>query len=343
MALGEAAMRERLARFLREAAGARALDIAELTQLSGGAVQENWLLVAAIEGGAFAGRQRLVLRTDAATSLSMSSERATEFAVQRLVHAAGVTVPEPLFLCRDARVIGKPFFVMRWMPGIAAGERIVAGEIGGSRAVLAERLARELAKLHTLRPRRDAVVGLAAPPDDAAAARLGPLARFIAAHDEPHPVAEWGIRWLIRHAPPAVAPVLCHGDFRTGNYLADEHGFTALLDWDFAGWSDPDEDIAWFCLGYWRFGAYAREAGGLVPRAAFHRAYEAASGRAIDPARACYWEVMAALRWLVIALEQRDRFLKGGERSLKLLLNGRRPAECELAILRLTDEADEAA
>jgi len=343
MALGDAATRERLARFLCDAAGARAVDIVELRPLAGGAVQENWLLVAAIEGGAFVGRQRLVLRTDAATSLSMSSDRATEFAVQRLVHAGGVTVPEPLFLCRDPTVIGKPFFVMRWMPGVATGERIVAGEIGGSRAVLAERLAQELAKLHTLRPARDAVLGLGAPPHDAAEARLAPLMRFIAGHDEPHPVAEWGIRWLRRHAPQPAEPVLCHGDFRTGNYLADEHGFTALLDWDFACWSDPDEDIAWFCLGYWRFGAYARDAGGLVPRAAFQRAYQAASGRAIDPARARYWEVMAALRWLVIALEQRDRFLSGGERSLKLLLNGRRPAECELEILRLTEQADEAA
>lgn len=343
MALDEAATRERLARFLCEAAGARAVEIGEFRPLSGGAVQENWLVVMAIEGGAFAGRQQLVLRTDAATSLSMSSDRASEFAVQRLVHAAGVTVPEPLFLCRDAKVIGKPFFVMRWMPGTADGERIVAGEIGGSRAVLAERLAQELAKLHQLRPPHDAAVGLGAPPHDAAAARLEPLARFLAAHGEPHPVAEWGIRWLRRQRPPPAQPVLCHGDFRTGNYLADEHGFTALLDWDFAGWSDPDEDIAWFCLGYWRFGAYQREAGGLVPRAAFHRAYQAASGRAVDPARARYWEVMAALRWLVIALEQRDRFLKGGEGSLKLLLNGRRPAECELEILRLTEQADEAA
>ena len=339
MALGDAATRARLARFLCEAAGARAADIAEPRRLAGGAVQENWLLVATIAGGALAGRHKLVLRTDAATSLSMSADRASEFAVQRLVHAAGVTVPEPLFLCRDASVIGKPFFVMRWMPGIAQGERIVAGEVGGSRAVLAERLAQELARLHRLRPPCDALAGLAAPPDDAAQARLAPLARFLAAHGEPHPAAEWGIRWLVRHRPPPAAPVLCHGDFRTGNYLADEEGLTALLDWEFAGWSDPDEDIAWFCLGYWRFGAYAREAGGLVPRAAFHRAYEAASGRSIDPKRARYWEVMAALRWLVIALEQRDRFLKGGERSLKLLLNGRRPAECELEILRLTDEA----
>jgi aminoglycoside phosphotransferase (APT) family kinase protein len=232
---------------------------------------------------------------------------------------------------------------MRWMPGASDGERIVSGELGGAREALAERLATELAKLHELRPTPDAVALLGAPPADPAAARLAPLARFLVSHDEPHPVAEWAVRWLIRHAPPPAAAVLCHGDFRTGNYLADEHGFTALLDWEFAGWSDPAEDIGWFCLGYWRFGAYEREAGGLVPRAWFYRAYEAASGHAVDPARVRYWEVMAALRWLVIALEQRDRFLRGGERSLQLLLNGRRPAECELEILKLTGQAEEAA
>src|SRR5260221_542476 len=173
MALGEATTRDRLAQFLCGAAGARAVEIVELRRLSGGTGQENWLLVAAIEDGAFAGRQKLVVRTDAATSLSMSRDRATEFAVQRLVHAGGVTVPEPLFLCRDAAVIGKPFFVMRWMPGAADGQRIVAGELGGARELLAERLAQELATLHKFRPPRDALAGLGAPPPHGAGALLG--------------------------------------------------------------------------------------------------------------------------------------------------------------------------
>lgn len=51
---------------------------------------------------------------------------------------------------------------------------------------------------------------------------------------------------------------------------------------------------------------------------------------------------MAALRWLLIALRQRDRFLVQGERSLDLALTGRRPAECEWEILRLLDEAEAA-
>jgi aminoglycoside phosphotransferase (APT) family kinase protein len=333
---GDDTARDGLARFLANAAGAGRAVIEELRLLPGGAVQENWLIEATLAGGPLDGRQRLVLRKAAPTTLALSHDAATEFAVQRAVHEAGLAVPEPLFLCRDPGVLGTPFMVMHWVPGIAGGERLVAE---GVNEALAGRLGEELARLHRIAPPRDDLAGLGAPPCDAAAARLAQYRGMLDASGDAHPVAEWGVRWLLRHAPPPAAPVLCHGDFRTGNYLVEERRLTAILDWEFAGWSDPDEDIGWFCLGCWRFGAYEREAGGIASRAAFARGYEAMSGRRLDPARLRYWEVMAALRWLVIALGQRDRFLRGGERSLDLALTGRRPAECELEILRLTAES----
>jgi aminoglycoside phosphotransferase (APT) family kinase protein len=328
-----------LARFLAEATGAPAVRIEETRRLPDGAVQENWLLAATFGGGRLAGRQRLVLRTNAATSLGIGLSRAGEFAVQRAAHGAGVTVPEPLLLCEDTAVIGKPFYLMRWLRGEAAARRVVDAAVGGAREALIGRLAYELAMIHAIRPPRPDLAVLGPPPADAARARLDEYARLLASDLDPHPVAEWGIRWLRRNAPPAVEPVLCHGDFRTGNFLADEHGFVALLDWEFAGWSDPAEDIGWFCLGYWRFGAYGQEAGGIASRAVFYRDYAAAAGRAVDPRRVRWWEVMAALRWLVIALRQRDRCLVGGEPALDLALTGRRPAECELEILKLTEAA----
>ena len=73
------------------------------------------------------------------------------------------------------------------------------------------------------------------------------LAALLAADDDPHPVADWALRWLAHHRPNPVPPVLCHGDYRTGNYRVAGGSLTGILDWDFAGWSDPDEDIAWFC------------------------------------------------------------------------------------------------
>jgi aminoglycoside phosphotransferase (APT) family kinase protein len=328
----------RLANYLATHTGASHVALSELRRLRYGAVQENWALNAVFEGGALAGTQRLVLRADPATGLSESRDKASEFAIMRAVHAVGVTIPEPLLCCGDRAVIGKPFFIMRSIAGDADGGAIVASS-GAARAAIAARLAHELAALHSIRPPRAEFDLLGPAPRDSAQERIAAITRALADCDDPHPVAEWALRWLIRRVPPPAAPVLCHRDFRTGNYLVADGRFTALLDWEFADWSDPGEDIGWFCLGCWRFGARANEAGGLVPREIFCRAYEAAGGAVLDGERLRFWEVLAALRWLFIALEQRDRALLGGEASLDLALTGRRAAECELEMLMLMDAA----
>ena len=114
---------------------------------------------------------------------------------------------------------------------------------------------------------------------------------------------------------------------------------TAILDWEFAGWGDPDEDIGWFCCKGWRFARLDREAGGIVGREAFYRAYETASGRRPDAVRVRFWEVLANVRWAVIALQQSDRFLIQGGRDLVTAIIGRRATECELELLMLLDPA----
>ena len=53
---------------------------------------------------------------------------------------------------------------------------------------------------------------------------------------------------------------------------------TGILDWEFAGWGDPHEDIGWFCCKGWRFARLDREAGGIAERAPFYRGYEGESG-----------------------------------------------------------------
>jgi aminoglycoside phosphotransferase (APT) family kinase protein len=118
--------------------------------------------------------------------------------------------------------------------------------------------------------------------------------------------------------------------------MVDEHGLTGILDWEFCAWGDPMSDLGWFCARCWRFGRDDREAGGIAPRAPFYRGYERASGRRVDPEAVAYWEVMAHIRWAVIALQQGERHLSGGEASLDLALTGRIAAELEHEVLRLT-------
>lgn len=323
-----------LARFIRDKTSAEELVGAQISEMTGGAVLRHYRLDLVLRGGRFAGVQSWVLRSDGATSLGIGLTRAREFALMRALFNAGLKVAEPLFMCCDADVLGAPFFVMRRLEGEAAGEAVTA--LGENR-MLAVELGRELARLHRLDPGPGLRI-LGRPPADAAAARIRALRRHLDDEGAPHPVAEWALRWLERHKPAPAAPTLCHGDFRTGNYLVAAGALSGVLDWDFAQWSDPDEDIGWFCSKHWRFAALEREAGGIAPRACFYTAYESLAGRAIDPERVHYWEVMAALRWLVIALKQRDRYLRQGESALDLALTGRRVAECEMEILHLTGE-----
>lgn len=324
-----------IADFVRAAAGADAATVDPGARLTGGAIQENLALAVALDGGPQAGTYDAVLRTTAASSVPASRPLDQQFALLRAAHAAGVTVPEPLWHCADPGAIGRPFYLMRRLPGVALGGRVVRG---GPQDALARQLAAALARIHAIAPPREDLAFLEMPAPSPALYWVGQFRRWLDDLPEPHPAIEWGLRWLERRAPPAGAIVLCHHDFRTGNYLVADGALAGVLDWEFAGWSDPMEDIGWFCAKCWRFGATDREAGGISDRETFYRAYEAASGRRIDRGAIHYWEVMAHVRWAVIALQQAMRHRSGAEPSLELALIARRLPELEYEILAMTGD-----
>jgi aminoglycoside phosphotransferase (APT) family kinase protein len=332
------AAKARLEAFLASAAGASAARLESASPLAGGAIQENWLLEVSFDGGREAGRRDLVLRTDAPSGVAVSLSRAQEFRLLKVAEAAGVTVPEPLWLCEDESLLGKPFYVMRRVRGTAAGHVLVRkdGPVT-DREALAERLGRELAKIHRITPPRVELDFLEMPRPDASRHAIARCRAHLDALETRHPALEWGLRWC-ELTPPRLGPVvLVHQDFRTGNYMVEEGRLTGVLDWEFCAWGDAMSDIGWFCAKCWRFGQVEREAGGIAGREAFYRGYEATAGQGVDQAAVAYWEVMAHIRWGVIALQQGARFLSGGEASLDLALTGRvRPSELELEILART-------
>jgi aminoglycoside phosphotransferase (APT) family kinase protein len=245
-------------------------------------------------------------------------------------------VPEPLWLCRDPAVLGRDFYLMRRIAGVAQGHRVVKDKsLGGDRIKLAERLGAELARIHAIRPGAPGLEFLSLPQGNPALVAIAGLRAHLDRWERGHPVLEWGLRRLELSARDARDIVLTHQDFRTGNYMIDAAGLTGILDWEFAAWGDPMTDIGWFCARCWRFGAEDLEAGGIAPRAPFYRGYEQASGRRIDAAAVHFWEAMAHIRWAVIALQQAHRHIAGGERSLELALTGRLVPELELSTMAL--------
>ncbi|PWC44720.1 phosphotransferase family protein [Azospirillum sp. TSO22-1] len=330
--------RPRLEAWLAEQLGATSVAVDDVSRLSGGAISENLALTLAVQGGRLDGRHAVVLRAAPPMEVSASLNKAQEFAVLRAAFAAGVAAPEPIVACEDKGLLGRAFYVMRRAEGVAAGFRVVKTD--EPQRELARELGRQLGKLHYVRPSTPGLEFLPRPERGPAldAARL--YREWAGEVAERDPVLAYGLRWLEVNAPPPGELVLCHRDYRTGNYLVKDGGLTAILDWEFAGWSDPMEDLGWFCARSWRFGRSDREAGGIADRADLYAGYEETAGRRVDPVRVAYWEASAYLRWAAIAIQQGCRHTSGTEPSLELALTGRMLPEIEHDLLLHLDSLE---
>ena len=61
---------------------------------------------------------------DALSKIENSRRRSEEYAFLKLAYEHNVRVPEPLFLCKNKEIIGREFFVMRRIAGVADGRNI---------------------------------------------------------------------------------------------------------------------------------------------------------------------------------------------------------------------------
>lgn len=333
---------QRLSEFVAVKTGADAVQIGGVRRLSGGAIQENWAADLTIQRASMVETLPVVVRCDAPSGVAVSRTRAEEFALLTAAFEAGVAVPEPLWL-GDASVFGRPFFVMRRVNGIAAGHRVVRDDrLGGDRAQLTRRLGEEIAKIQRV-PASPRLAFLERPAVHPALHFIASSRAYLDGHHTPYPALEWGLRWLERNVPDRDAwseqrLVLAHRDFRMGNLMIDERGLVGVLDWEFAAWSHPLEDLGWLCAPCWRFGQRGEEraAAGIGSREDLLAGYNRVAERQVLPSDLYYWEVLAEVRWALIAVAQAERHNSGRETSLELALTGHIVPQLELEILRMT-------
>lgn len=311
--------------------------IVGLARESGGASRQTWSFDALIDGQ----RHALILRRDPPSTSkgererSAALDRATEFRVLRAAWQAGVRAPEVLFELEPGDGLGEAY-VMRRIEGTAIARKLLRDPpYAGARGKIAGQLGEILARIH-------AVEAKTLPPlaHRQATDQVASLRNVLDTLSEPQPVFELALSWLDRRRPaPVQRPVLVHGDYRTGNYLADQTGVTAILDWEGAHLGDPVEDLGWLCVKSWRFGAVDKPAGGFGSREHLWAAYERAGGDAVDPARAHWWEVFGTARWGVICHTQAWKHLSGAQTSMELASIGRRAVETEVDLLQLLKSA----
>jgi aminoglycoside phosphotransferase (APT) family kinase protein len=220
-------------------------------------------------GAGPAGRRLLVLRRPPLGHvLPTAHDMSREFRV--LSGLAGTRVPvAPLVAaCTDDEVIGAPFYVMEYVPGIVLRTRADTKELTEEQAAdLSRCLADMLAAIHGV---------------DVGAVGLGDLGR--GAGYLRRQLDRWQRQWelsatrempgyaelvqrLTAALPAEGQTTLVHGDFRLDNALvtlSPKPRITAVVDWEMATLGDPLADLG-LTLVYW---TEPGEAGWLTPAGA---------------------------------------------------------------------------
>jgi aminoglycoside phosphotransferase (APT) family kinase protein len=323
-----AALEERLASLL-----GGEVRVERLALLAGGASMEAW----AVDAQTPSGPLPLLLRRGAGgriyrDALSLSQEHR----VLEAAWKAGVKVPRPRGYLGE--LLGREAFVMERLQGETVGRRLVQRpEFAAARAVLPGQMAQELARIHAIDPAPLEFLpgtGASSPLLHGLATLTGQLESL----GEPYPSLELGLLHLRRQLPSDGPRVVCHGDFRVGNFMVGAEGLLAVLDWEFAHLGDPREDLGWAMVRAWRFRADHLRLGGIATPQDFLDRYAALTGRSVTLAELRPFELLGNLRWAVGALTQARRHLSGEERSVELAVLGRLAAEIEHEVLSLLEE-----
>ncbi|WP_239655234.1 phosphotransferase family protein [Mycobacterium riyadhense] len=315
-------LQESLPAVLRPVLGEVAVE--NLRALTGGASRSTW----AFDAVTSAGPRPLVLRIGPPDDVHAGME--LEARIHTAAAAAGAPVPYVLTATDSPAALGNPFLICEEVKGQTIVRRIQRQLDEPGRARLLRQCAQAIAAIH----RADS--------SDPSLAREDPVVQSrerLDAMGDTTATFEWAFRWLAAHRPASSPLVLVHGDYRMGNLIVDGSDLAAVLDWELVHVGEAYEDLAWFCVRAWRFGAPAsRGAGGLGSIDSFLRAYEEASGVGVDREAFRWWRVLATLRWGIICRYQAERHLTGQVRSVELATIGRRVCENEWDLLKLLED-----
>jgi len=304
----------------------RVQEVANLTRLSAGATNETWSLDAVRDAGV----EPLILRRSAVGRGPGVLSLQAEARVLTAVHACDVPVPAIRYVLAPEDGLGEGFLMERIAGATLPGKILRDPALASVRPQLASQLGSIAAAIHAVQLSR-----LPELPLLDAQRQLQHLHSQYAEQETARPVFDLAFRWLREHLPPAVAPVLVHGDYRHGNLIIGAQGVHAVLDWELAHVGDPAEDLAWMCIPPWRFGELDKPVGGLGMREELLAAHERASGRAIEKARLEWWDVLGSLRWGIMCADMPKWMRSGRDKSVERATISRRASESELDLLRL--------
>lgn len=233
--------------------------------------------------------------------------------------------PKCLLFCDDTAVLGAPFFIMEYRPGLVIGgdmpPEVAARGTPGER--IGRMLVTVLRDLHRVDPAAVGLGDLGRPEGFRERTAAGWVKRGRLAWDnEPPPAVDEIADWLaVDRTLPDQDTAFLHNDFKLDNVVLDPDSLepVAVLDWDLGTRGDPLVDLG-VMLGYWT------EAGdpeamqqlkqmptggyGFPTRQQVAEDYAARTGRDLTGFK--WYRVLTSFRVAVIFMQLHRRYREGG-------------------------------
>lgn len=176
--------------------------------------------------------------------LPTAHDMAREYKVISALHGSSVPVPRPVEFCADREVLGEPFYLMSFVPGLVLERPELVPDRASARQVT-ELLVDTLVALHRIDP---AGVGLAdfGRPDGYLHRQVDRWHRQFQASVPAGMPVERGVADRLRQLVPGHSRAgIVHGDYRLTNvlYRDDLSAIEAVVDWEMATLGDPLTDL----------------------------------------------------------------------------------------------------
>ncbi len=258
-------------------------------------------------------------QTDA-TRVSVKLQHRIMSAVDR----AGIAPLPPLLPYEgDLSVLGRPFFVMEFIPGEVPADVPRYTQAGflvdDATPVQREQLVRSgienMAALNRLDWRAAGLdwLDISGKGEPTFGMQLGLYREYVERElaGRPYPVMMQALDWLDANEPDA--PIgLSWGDSRLGNMIWQDYRCAAVVDWEAAALAPVQCDIGWWVMfdrmSYDDMDTARLE--GFPTREKMVKLWEELTGLDANPIH--YWELFAVMRFAAIMIKLGDRFVRAG-------------------------------
>jgi aminoglycoside phosphotransferase (APT) family kinase protein len=299
-----------------------ALDLTELPQqFAGGFGNLNYQLF-------IDGQPWVLRRPPPGNRPPGANDMAREYGITSKLWKGFPLAPRAIQFCADESVLGAPFLIMEYRPGLVIGGQLPASRKVTPRecAELGKTMINVLADLHAVDAAAVGLQDLGRPEGMLDRMIKGWAKRANMAYGDNTPAGIDRItHWLSARLPKQQLPAsVLHSDFKLDNIILDPDTLAprAVIDWDMGTRGDPLVDLATL-LSYWteagdpdvmvQLAQMPTAAPGFPRRAELIELYARRTG--IDMAEIGFYRVLCMLKLTVVFMQLHARYLRGEMRD----------------------------